>query len=77
MKSRHFLVPLICSVITLSACTFTARADSGLDFALTQLNAAARLNFGSYKATIGLSYNLSASKIEYKRLGLYRQATRD
>lgn len=73
MKSRHFLVPLICSVITLATCSFTANADSGLDFALTQLNAAARLDFGSYKANIRLSYNLSASKIEYMHVSLRMQ----
>lgn len=73
MKSRHFLVPLSCLIITLAACAFTAKADSSLDFALTQLNAAARLDFGSYKANIGLSYNLSASKIEYMHITLRMQ----
>lgn len=73
MKSRHFLISLICSVIALATCSFTANADSGLDFALTQLNAAARLDFGSYKANIRLSYNLSASKIEYMHISLRMQ----
>jgi hypothetical protein len=73
MKSRCFLVSLICLIIGLAAFTFTADADSGLDFALTQLNAAAQLDFGSYKANIGLSYNLSASKIEYMHLSLRMQ----
>ena len=70
MKSRYFLVPLICLVIGLTAFTFTTSADSGLDFALTQLDATAQLDLGSYKANIGLSYNLSASKIEYMHLSL-------
>lgn len=73
MKSRHLLVPLICLVITLATCAFTANADSGLDFALTELNAAARLDFGSFKANIGLGYNISASKIEYMHVSLKMQ----
>lgn len=73
MKSRHFLVPLICLVISLTIFIPTAGADSGLDLALTELNAAARLDFGSYKANIGLSYNLSASKIEYMHVSLRMQ----
>jgi hypothetical protein len=73
MKSRAFLVPLICLLLTLAAFTFNASADSGLNFALTELNAAARLDFGSYRANISLSYNLSASKIDYLHVSLGMQ----
>lgn len=73
MKSRHFLTSLICLVISLTTFIPAAGADSGLDFALTQLNAAARLDFGSFKAHIGPSYNLSASKIEYMHVSLRMQ----
>ncbi len=70
MKLKHFLVPLIGLILSLAAFTFTATADSDLNFALTELNAAARLDFGSYRANIGLSYNLSASKIDYLHVSL-------
>lgn len=73
MKSRHFLTSLICLVISLTVFITVARADSGLDFVLTQLNTAARLDFRSYKANIRLSYNLSASKIEYMHVSLRMQ----
>lgn len=73
MKSRHFLVLLISLLLSLAAFTFTTSADSGLNFALTELNAVARLDFGSYKANIGLSYNLSASKIDYMHVSLRMQ----
>lgn len=73
MKSRHFLTSLICLIISLTVFIPAAGADSDLNFALTQLNAAARLDFGSFKANIGLSYNLSASKIEYMHVSLRMQ----
>lgn len=73
MKSRHFFTSLICLIISLTVFIPAAGADPSLDFSLTQLNAAARLDFGSFKANIGLSYNLSASKIEYMHVSLRMQ----
>lgn len=72
MKLKHFLVPLIC-LLSLAVFTLNVNADSELDFALTELNAAARLDFGSYRANIGLSYNLSESKIDYMYVSLKMQ----
>ncbi len=73
MKLKPLLISLICLVFSLATYTFTASADSDLDFALSELNAAARLDFGSYKADIGLRYNLSESKVDYWYVSLKMQ----
>lgn len=73
MKFKLFLVLLISLVFGLTVFTFPACADSDLNFALTELNAAARLDFGSYRTNIGLSYNLSESKIDYLNVSLRMQ----
>jgi hypothetical protein len=73
LKLTHLLVPLMSLIFGVTFFCFIANADSGLNLALTELNAAARLDFGSYKADIGLRYNLSASKIDQLHLSLKMQ----
>ncbi len=73
MKFKHFLIPLICLLFGSMFFAFTASADSELNFALTELDAAARLDFGSYKADIGLRYNVTDSKIDYWHVNLKMQ----
>lgn len=73
MKLKHLLIPVICLIFGSVFFTFTASGDSGLNFALSDLNATARLDLGSYKADIGLRYNLSTSKIDYMHVSLKMQ----
>lgn len=70
MKLKYLLVPVICLIFGSVVFAFPSSGDSGLDSALSELDASARLDFGSYKADIGLRYNLSTSKIEYWHVNL-------
>ncbi len=73
MKLKQLLIPVICLIFGSVVLALPSSGNSGLDSALAELNASARLDFGSYKADIGLRYNLSSSKIEYWHVNLRMQ----
>lgn len=73
MKLKHLLIPLICLIFGSVVFAFPSSGDFELDSALSELDASAQLDFGSYKADIGLRYNLSTSKIEYWHVNLRMQ----
>lgn len=66
------------SILLLSLFTFSAFGQISfntgsvqLDSDLNSINANAKLNFGSFKANLSLSYNVSEKKIDYMKASLH------
>lgn len=73
MKTILFIIFLSISYLSLNAQTNYNSGDQELDNDLNSINADAKLDLGSFKTNLRLSYSVSEKKIDYMSVGLKMQ----